>query len=118
LKLLPAVLLASLAAFPALARQDPTPKPSGIVIHLFGPGSITSSGTPSAPAQQAGQGAAPDGGNSQSVQGASNTQGGSTAAAQAAPSPTMGQVLHQMFVTGDPAQEAQPRFAPGRSGEP
>ncbi len=102
LKLLPAALFASLTAFPALARQDPNPPPSGIVVHLFGPDSVTShilpAGSEKPPAGQA----APQGGD---------------APVQAAPEPTVDDILHQMFVTGDPAQDSTPHFAPGRKAD-
>ncbi len=105
MKILPAALLASLAAFPAMARQDPSPKPSGIVIHLFGSDSGSSSqpspSTPSAATNDK----APQGGEAQSGEATQNTQ-----------APTIGQVLHQMFVTGDPAQDSKPHFAQGRNG--
>ncbi|MDE2318935.1 MAG: hypothetical protein KGK02_04465 [Rhodospirillales bacterium] len=93
-----AVILAGLAAFPALARQDPTPPPSGVVIHMFGPNSVTSqimSGTTSNPT-------------------GNTTPSGTTTSGQAAPEPTFGDIFHQMFVTGDPAKNT-PAFPKGRS---
>jgi hypothetical protein len=93
--LLAAVLagFAGQAQAQAVGRNAP-PKPSGQVIHLFGPGSVLgnilptgpASGRPAAPAGAAPAGAAPP------------------AVAQAYQEPTMGDVLHQMFVTGDPNQ--------------
>ncbi len=100
MKILFAVMLVNLAALPALARQTPTPPPSGVVIHLFGPNSVTSQILPGAAASSPG----------------GTTQTGTAANAQAAPEPTFGDVFHQMFVTGDPAQDSKPRFAPGRNG--
>lgn len=104
MRILPAALFASLAAFPALARQDPTPPPSGIVVHLFGQGSITSHILPT------------NSSNPQAGQPGQAAPQGAGAPAQAAPEPTAGDILHQMFVTGDPAQNGKPNFAPGRGG--
>lgn len=87
--------LASLIALPALAR-DPQPKPSNITIHLFGPDLITqtnASGTSST-----GQNA--DG------------SGTGNASSEPQPEPTLHQVLHEMFVTGDPEQDKKPHFPP------
>ncbi|WP_298215477.1 hypothetical protein [Acidocella sp.] len=101
---LPIAFLASLAAFPALARPDPTPPPSGIVVHLFGPDAGVAKPSPSAPS--APNAAAPQGPAASAPQ-----------ASPATPEPSIGDILHEMFVTGDPAQEAKPRFAPGRAGD-
>ena len=94
--------LASLIALPAMAGRDPVLKPSGIVIHLFGPNFMTDSNSPSgtAPSQPA--------------------SGGLSSANPAAnqPEPTMSQVLHQLFVTGDPAQDSTPHFLHGRAATP
>jgi hypothetical protein len=101
---IPAIL--SLAAAPALAR-DPQPKPSGIVIHLFGQNSVMSNVLPTGPtpttAPAPGQPAAPP---------------GASASASSAPQPvdvepTTGEILHQMFITGDgtPAKPAAGRVA-------
>lgn len=102
LKILSAIVFTGLAASPALARQNPTPPPSGIVVHLFGPNSVSSQFLPSnsatAPSAETGNGAKNE-----------------SAAAQAAPEPTFGGILHQMFVTGDPNRKT-PGFAPGRGG--
>ena len=103
LKILPTALLACLAACPALARPLPNPPPSGITVHLFGPDSIGSQ-------------ILPDGA---STTGGAKPSGGADVApaSQARPEPTWGQIAHEMFVTGDPAQEAEPRFATGRAGQ-
>jgi hypothetical protein len=102
-----------LAAAPAYASVEPTPPPSGIVYHLFGPNSITShilpSG-PSAPAPPGGAAPAAAGTASSGVQPAGTT-------APASPGPSWGDVAHQMFVTGDPAQEGAPQIPKGRAGE-
>lgn len=80
----------------AAARPLPEPPPSGIVVHLFGPGSITSNIVP--------QTATPSG---------ARLQG----AAQTAPAPTTGAILHQMFVTGDPSLPPQAKRARGKTGD-
>jgi len=73
----------------AQARQDPTPPPSGIVVHLFGPGSITSAVIP-------------------------ETASPGVPAAE----PSTGDILHQMFVTGDPDAKPGSTFPKGRAGDP
>ncbi len=113
--ILAAVVLVG-AAGPALARQDPPPPPSGIVVHLFGPGSLTSNILPGpvmAPA-----GGAPAGG---------ATLPGDAPVAEApavAPQPgatgqyvepSLHDVLHQMFVTGDPDQQPGESISTGRT---
>jgi len=45
----------TLLAAPAFARQDPTPPPSGIVVHLFGPSGVANKILPAG----TGTGAAP-----------------------------------------------------------
>lgn len=100
LKLLFAVFLTGLAASPALANRNPIPPPSGVVIHLFGANSVTSQLVPS-------QSTA-----SPSVEAVGAAQGANTAT-QATPEPTLGGILHQMFVTGDPDKNT-PNFPPGR----
>jgi hypothetical protein len=104
--LLGSTLALSLAA-PAFARMEPTPPPSGIVVHLFGPNSVTSHIMPSAP------GAAP-------AAGSTTTDGKTTTAgepAPAAPAPSWGDIAHQMFVVGDPAQEGANALAKGKTGK-
>jgi hypothetical protein len=91
-----AIVLAALAS-PAAARQDPAPPPSGIVVHLFGPDSLSSHVLPSAP------GAKPAAGAPAASNGA------------AYPEPSLGDVLHQMFVTGDPDQLPGQALAKGRA---
>ncbi len=115
LKILPAALLASMAAVPALARQDPTPPPSGIVVHLFGPDSVASHILPTTPSSpQAGQ-TGQTGQTEQAAPQSGEAQGASTPA-QTTAGPSVGDILHQMFVTGDPAQDGKPNFSSGRGG--
>jgi hypothetical protein len=75
----------------ALARQNQSPPPSGIVVHLFGQDSVMSNVLPTAPT----------GGRPQAA-------GGVSAPQPAYVEPTTGEVLHQMFVTGDPNDPPQP----------
>jgi hypothetical protein len=72
----------------AEARPTPEPKPSGIVIHLFGPTDSTTTG------------------------------GTGTKPANAASNQNVGAILHQMFVTGDPNQKPGAAFAKGRASQP
>lgn len=83
------------AIMPALAtaRQEPSPPPSGVVIHLFGQDSVLSNVIPTAPAGGAKAAGAASGG---------------VAAPPAYREPTTGQVLHEMFVTGDPNDPPRP----------
>ena len=129
---LPYALILALPAGLALARPNPTPPPSGIVVHLFGPGSITSgvlptfmgpAGAPAAanrpPAGAAAVGNGTETGAATQPAAVPNTTqaAGQTAAAAAYPEPTMGQVLHQMFVVGDPTLTPAQKMAPGRAAE-
>jgi hypothetical protein len=105
-----AVLLAGTSGA-AWARNDPTPPPSGIVIHVFGPDSLMSNVLP--------DNAAGGGGGAKPATGGTSMAGGSvtgTAADQNYPEPTMNEVLHQMFVTGDPDQKPGADLATGRTG--
>lgn len=122
--------LASLIALPAMADKNPEPKPSGVTIHLFGPNLITTTNSDSAaPDSNAGSASSPASGQSadQSVtingvstplsSGDSASTGSANASPAAAqPEPTMGEVLHEMFVTGDPAQDGHPNFPRGKTG--
>ncbi|MGE4482895.1 hypothetical protein [Acidocella sp.] len=105
MKILPAVFFASLAAFPAIARQDPEPKPSGQVVHLFGPDSITANILPSGTSN-----GSPQPSSGQAGDTGKNASGGGSAA------PSAGDILHDMFVTGDPAQQGKASFPTGRGG--
>jgi hypothetical protein len=109
----------------AQASRDPTPPPSGIVIHLFGPNSVMSNVMPDLPGETAKPPAAAPGQTAGTASG--GTAGAPTTAAQAsgvetsAPStatsnnPSWHDILHQLFVTGDP--NAPNRLAPGRAAE-
>ena len=66
----------------------PTPKPSGIVIHLFGPDSVTTLCSADEPRP-----------------------------AGPPPVPSFGAILHQMFVTGDPTQKPGAAFPKGRAAD-
>lgn len=87
--------LTALAAFtgipPAAARPQPTPPPSGIVVHLFGPDSAKPAQAGAAPADSPGS--------------------------SPSPSPSWGDIAHQMFVAGNPAQENRAALPKGRAGE-
>jgi hypothetical protein len=78
----------------AQARQPPNPPPSGQVVHLFGPGSIASQFLP--------------GGKSAATPTGTN---GSSRYVE----PTTSEILHQMFVTGDPGQKPGQAISTGRS---
>ena len=86
------VLAALCGAGAAQARQPPNPPPSGQVVHLFGPGSVASQFLPG------GNAAAPTG------------SGGSSGYVE----PTTSEILHQMFVTGDPGQKPGQAISTGR----
>jgi hypothetical protein len=104
------VLTLGLAAAPAYARQPPPAPPSGIVVHLFGPDSLSSHILPSAaeamPAGRATTGSTP-------ASGQTAAQG--TNAASTPSGPTWGDVAHQMFVTGDPAEEGAAVLPKGKA---
>ena len=108
-------------AGPAAARPNPEPPPSGIVVHLFGLGSITSNILPSLPGARprpSGAASAGMGMPGAGVPGGPEDATASAGSAAADPyDPTMGQVLHQMFVVGDPDQKPGASIAPGRAAE-
>jgi hypothetical protein len=123
------ILLAAfliLAAGPALASGRNAQLPSsGVVIHLFGPDGVWSNVLPTAPApSNAPAGAAPSAASPANTQAAALSSndaasgvtapiGAATPAPAAAyPEPTLGTVLHQMFITGDPDRGSG--FSPGR----
>jgi hypothetical protein len=113
------VALVGLAG-PALARQNPTPPPSGIVVHLFGPNSIASNILPTMP--MPGPAASPAPATMPSGPGAAANPAIAQSAAPAAAdagyqAPSLHDVLHQMFVTGDPDQKQGQDLAPGRTAE-
>jgi hypothetical protein len=110
----PALAL-GLGLTPAYARQPPPAPPSGIVIHLFGPNSVSShflsTGPAAAPSGSTAAGA-PAGGASPSA-----TNGSGSTAASTESSPTWGDVVHTMFVTGNPAQEGPAALPKGKAGQ-
>jgi hypothetical protein len=116
----------SLAATPAMARNDTNPPPSGEVIHLFGPDSIFnkvpglgSSAPAAAPAASPAAPAATTTSATSAASAASAAASTEPATPDAAPAgPTLGGVLHQMFVTGDPNATPGQSFAKGRSAAP
>ncbi len=125
LRILLAVLFISGAAPALAAPRTAPPPPSGKVIHLFGPQGVLANaiplpgitpapppaGPPPAGPPPAGSPAAPG-----TVASAAPPSAviAAPAAAQSYPEPTLGAVLHQMFVTGDP--NAGPGFPQGRKG--
>jgi len=78
----------------ATARPNPPPPPSGVVVHLFGQDSIMSNVLPTAPDSTASE--------------ASSAGPGVSTPRPAYVAPTTGQILHQMFVTGDPNDPSLP----------
>jgi len=120
-----------LGAAPALAApRTAPPQPSGEVVHLFGPPGVWANlapvvgGTPAAPAPAAAQAGAGAAVASSAAPGPASSPpapapagaapAGAAPAAASYPEPTLGAVLHQMFVTGDP--NAGPGFPQGRKG--
>ncbi len=118
-----------LLAGAALAKPMPEPPPSGIVVHLFGPDSITSNilpqaAPPAAPAANAPvEGAAPaaavppmtSNGAVQPAGPGGTVQPAAAPAAAGYQGPSLHDVLHQMFVTGDPNITPREKLAPGRA---
>ncbi len=92
----------------AEAARNTPPPPSGEVIHLFGPDSVLGNIMPSAPGGQAAPQAPGSPAHVAPAPGASAAAGGAPAYQE----PTMGDVLHQMFITGDPT--AGPGFSNDR----
>lgn len=89
------------AAFtgPAFARgEGQTPPPSGVVIHLFGPDSVTTHFLSPGP-------------------GGDTKPGTAGGAGGASASPSWHDIMHQMFVTGDPAQEGPAALSKGKNGK-
>jgi hypothetical protein len=100
LKLFVLAALGSLAAGAAFAREYPTEPPSGTVIHLFGPNSLTSHMLPTAPGASE----------------TSPTATGGSAPATAGGATSGGGILHEMFVTGDPNEPDSAKLSKGRPG--
>ena len=128
-----AALIGLLAAAPAGARVPPPAPASGMVIHLFGPDSLASHLLPTAPQ-------APDASTAprrrrlthprrrrpllhprrgrRLTSSTAPSASGQPAAAAASPAPGLGwgAIAHQMFVTGDPAQEGPAALSKGKAG--
>jgi hypothetical protein len=94
------------AAGIAHASRNPTPPSSGIVVHLFGPNSIMSNITPDLPGETA-KPAAP-------VQPPGSTAS-SASSVETSDDPSWHDILHQMFIVGDPEHPNMP--AGGRPTE-
>lgn len=109
--LLPTALATLLAATPALARNELKPQPSNIVVHLFGPDSVTSHILPTGPAHPA------PAGNSPTAPGQPAAAGTASQPASDAPTMTWGEIAHNMFVTGDPSTQGAAVLPKGRSSE-
>jgi hypothetical protein len=136
MKLFILAALGSLAvAGAASARQDhPDGTPSGIVIHLFGPDSVSSHFLPDASADSAAAANAATPVAANAAPGASTGNAGGAnhgvpgvtpIATSAAPAQSAGVagtgfntsgLLHEMFVTGDPNQTDASRLSKGRAG--
>lgn len=95
----------------ACAHIDPPPPPSGIVVHLFGPNGMTNRILPQSSAARAATGSAPGG---VTPNNAANGVSPNNAAAAA---PDMHDILHQMFITGDPNVQPGQSIPKGRSGD-
>jgi hypothetical protein len=118
-----ALLLAGFAAGPAYARITPTPPPSGIVIHLWGPPSVSSTTPPAAQATMPEGNARSSPLNHETDTAVpaiglppASTTANATAPENPANDPSWGDIAHQMFVTGDPAQEGRAALPKGRAG--
>jgi hypothetical protein len=109
-----ALLLAS-AGF-AHATRNPTPPPSGIVVHLFGPQGIMTPILPGddTPRSTPGQSGAPAPA-AGAASGATASSADSASSLQTSDDPSLHDILHQMFVTGDPNDPN--KLATGRPGE-
>jgi hypothetical protein len=128
LRILLAAFFLSGATLALAAPRTAPPPPSGTVVHLFGPQGVWANlapvvgGTQTAPAVAAPVGAVPAGATPATLASTGGpapassapARAGAAPAAQNYPEPTLGAVLHQMFVTGDP--NAGPGFAQGRKG--
>jgi hypothetical protein len=108
-RLLTAVALFLAAAGIAHASRNPTPPTSGIVVHLFGPNSIMSNITPDLPGETA-KPAAP-----RQTASSTTNSAGSASSMETSDEPSWHDVLHQMFVVGDPEHPNKP--AGGRPAE-
>lgn len=101
-----AMLLASAGI--ANAERNPTPPPSGVVVHLFGPHGIMTPILPGDDTKHPNEGQSGGSAPGSSAAGSAN-------ALQSSDDPDIHAILHQMFVTGDPNDPNKP--ASGRPGE-
>ncbi len=108
-RLMTAAALFLAAAGIAHASRNPTPPPSGIVVHLFGPNSIMSNIAPDLPGETA-KPAAPS-----QTAGSTATTASSASSVETSDDPSWHDILHQMFVVGDPEHPNKP--AGGRPAE-
>jgi hypothetical protein len=117
-----ATLALGLIATAAPARQLPPAPPSGIVVHLFGPDSITShilpTGPEAAPASGGASTASPGGSSATASGSAASDAAQSGQTSTPANSLTWGEIGHEMFVTGDPAQEGAVALPKGKGASP
>ncbi len=105
-----AVFLASAGI--AHATRNPTPPPSGVVVHLFGPHGIM---TPILPGDDTKHSTQDQNGTQGATAGATAGTPDSANSLQTSDDPSLHDILHQMFVTGDPNDPNKP--AGGRPGE-
>ncbi len=100
----------------ASAERNPSPPPSGIVVHLFGPHGVM---TPILPGDDSNHGTQGQAGGQTpatgAASGASASATGSASPLETSDDPNIHDILHQMFVTGDPNDPNKP--ASGRPGE-
>jgi hypothetical protein len=104
-RILPIVIAATCWASLAEARPQPTPPPSGIVVHLFGPDSVASNFLPTDGSGNTAQGSRAEG-----------AQAGAPAGGAQSTDPTMHGILHEMFVTGDPNMTPGQALSKGKTG--
>jgi hypothetical protein len=96
----------------AHATRNPTPPPSGIVVHLFGPHGIM---TPILPGDDTSHSAQGQNGSQGATAGSATSATDNANSLQTSDDPSLHDILHQMFVTGDPNDPNKP--AAGRPSE-
>jgi hypothetical protein len=95
----------------AQATRNPTPPPSGVVVHLFGPNSIMSDVAPVLPGESRAH-ATVSGAPGQPATGQNALPANGV---ETSDDPSWHDILHQMFIVGDPNDPNKP--ATGRPGE-